>query len=92
VSTLLGWAVDRVGWYAHGEQLERCFAFPEPLTLDDNCSVSYHVTTLPIYLKWVAGFKLLAATMPLYLIACWIRSRRIGEVRPNTSFERTRDE
>jgi hypothetical protein len=87
ISTLLGWALDEIGWYAHFERTDRCF---EEYRFDEGCSVSYHVATLPMYLKWVSGITILALLLPIYFLSWRIRARRHKVARPNNSLERTR--
>jgi hypothetical protein len=78
ISTVLGLALDELGWHAHKEQTEACFeAMGHGLT-ERGCSVSYHVWTLPWYLKWVSGAVVLAACLPFYGLVVRFSRRRVG--------------
>ena len=80
ISTLLSVARDYVGPLAHAERFDSCIeenpADPVAQTEPDCGPVTYHVWSLPIHLKWTAGFILLAACMPFYGVATWLRKRR----------------
>lgn len=73
ISTILGIALDYLGWYAHNERTEACFEAMAQAEAAAGCSVSYHVWTIPWYLKWVSGAVVLLACLPFYGLAVWLR-------------------
>lgn len=75
ISTMLGVALDHLGWHAHNERSEACFEAMAQGLSDRSCSISYHVWTLPWYLKWLSGAVVLAACLPFYGLAVWLRKR-----------------
>jgi len=91
VSTLLGYTLDEIGWYAHVEETERCMEGEAFFTPGQGCRLSYHVARIPMYLKWLPGIAILACLLPIYFLTWWLHSRRHQVPRANNSCERTRE-
>jgi hypothetical protein len=87
VSTAVGIVRDKIGAQAHFERFDACIKvtpIDNAASLGDavpvfplSCGPAfYHVSTLPLYLKWIPGLALLALTLPFYGLAIWLRARR----------------
>jgi hypothetical protein len=91
-STILGVALDHLGWYAHNERTTACFEDMAQVSSEPGCSVSYHVWTLPWFLKWIGGAVIFVACLPLYGLAVWLRKHMPHILRaPNKLLHATRE-
>jgi hypothetical protein len=80
VSTILGVALDHLGWYAQNERAEACLKAMTQAAAESGCSISYHVWTLPWHLKWISGAVVLVACLPFYGLAVWLRKTHATHV------------
>lgn len=80
ISTILGVALDHLGWYAHNERTEACFEAMAQAEAAPGCSISYHVWTLPWYLKFVSGAVVLLVCLPFYGLAIWLRKTHATDI------------
>jgi H+/Cl- antiporter ClcA len=78
LSTLVGYALDIVGPYAHFERADRCLSEVQTPADEEGClPYFYHVGVVPLYWKWVVGMVAIAFLLPFY----WLVWRRTSQRR-----------